>query len=144
MQNYDLARFVTAQNGFFGYDRALAEIRAGRKQSHWMWYIFPQLTGLGRSETARFYGIRDLGEAVAYLAHPVLGPRLREISAALLELESCDALAVMGSPDHFKLRSCMTLFLAADPTAEVFQHVLDKFYQGRPDGRTLGLLQKQR
>ncbi len=140
MQSYDLARFVKAQAGPFGYDRALAEIRAGRKQSHWMWYIFPQLAGLGRSETARYYGIRDLSEAAAYLAHPLLGPRLREISAALLELESSDALAVMGSPDHLKLHSCMTLFLAADPAAEVFRQVLDKFYQGRPDGRTLGLL----
>ena len=126
------------------YETALAEIRRGRKTSHWMWYIFPQLKGLGYSPTAQYYGIENLAEAEAFLAHPVLGPRLREISAALLELESCDALAVMGSTDHFKLRSCMTLFLAADPTAEVFQHVLDKFYQGRPDGRTLGLLQKQR
>lgn len=140
MQSYDLTRFVKAQAGPFGYDRALAEIRAGRKQSHWMWYIFPQLAGLGRSETARYYGIRDLSEAAAYLAHPLLGPRLREITAALLELESSDALAVMGSPDHFKLRSCMTLFLAADPAAKVFQRVLDKFYAGRPDGRTLALL----
>ena len=126
------------------YETALAEIRRGRKTSHWMWYIFPQLKGLGYSPTAQYYGIENLAEAEAFLAHPVLGPRLREISAALLELESSDALAVMGSPDHFKLRSCMTLFLAADPTAEVFQRVLDKFYNGRPDGRTLGLLQKQR
>ncbi len=140
MESYDLARFVKAQEGPFGYDRALAEIRAGRKRSHWIWYIFPQLRPLGYSDTALYYGISGLKEARAYLAHPVLGPRLREISAALLELESSDPLAVMGSPDDRKLRSCMTLFLAADPEAQVFRQVLDKFYAGRPDGRTLDLL----
>ena len=111
--NYDLDRFVKAQA--YDYDAALREIRSGRKRSHWMWYIFPQLQGLGFSSTAQYYGIRDLEEAKAYIAHPVLGPRLKEISEALLGLDTRDPSAVMGYPDDLKLRSCMTLFELAAP-----------------------------
>ena len=138
--NYDLDRFVKAQA--YDYDAALREIRSGRKRSHWMWYIFPQLQGLGFSSTAQYYGIRDLEEAKAYIAHPVLGPRLKEISEALLGLDTCDPSAVMGYPDDLKLRSCMTLFELAAPEQPVFGHVLEKYYAGRRDSRTLELLKR--
>ena len=135
---YDLSRFLEAQKN--AYDTALREIRAGRKRSHWMWYIFPQIQGLGYSAMARHYAIRDLGEAREYLQHPLLGPRLIEISEALLALEESDPRRVMGSPDDLKLRSCMTLFQCAAPDQPVFGKVLDKFYGGKPDGRTLEIL----
>ena len=138
--NYDLDRFVKAQA--YDYDAALREIRSGRKRSHWMWYIFPQLQGLGFSSTAQYYGIRDLEEAKAYMAHPVLGPRLVEISEALLALDTGDASAVMGYPDDLKLRSCMTLFELAAPEQPVFGRVLEKYYAGRRDGRTLELIKR--
>lgn len=138
--DYDLERFVKAQA--YDYDAALREIRGGRKRSHWMWYIFPQLRGLGFSSTAQYYGIRDLEEAKAYMAHPVLGPRLAEISEALLGLDACDPSAVMGYPDDLKLRSCMTLFALAAPEQPVFGRVLEKYYAGRRDERTLELLKK--
>lgn len=135
--DYTLNRFLTAQER--SYDAALAEIKAGRKRTHWMWYIFPQIAGLGMSSTAQYYSIQDRLEAEEYMAHPVLGARLLEISRALLTLESSDATAVMGYPDDLKLRSCMTLFaqVSDDP---VFEAVLDKFFGGRPDSRTLALL----
>jgi len=133
-----LERFLQAQEG--DYAAALAEIRAGRKRSHWIWYIFPQLKGLGRSMTAEYYGIRDLAEAREYLAHPVLRQRLIEISEALLGLPSNDADEVMGFPDNLKLRSSMTLFALADPSCPVFRQVLDKFFGGQPDERTKELL----
>ena len=135
--DYTLKRFLTAQER--SYATALAEIKAGRKRSHWMWYIFPQIAGLGMSSTAQYYSIQDRLEAEEYMAHPVLGTRLLEISRALLALESSDASAVMGYPDDLKLRSCMTLFaqVSDDP---VFEAVLDKFYGGSPDPRTLALL----
>ena len=135
---YDLSRFLEAQKN--AYDTALREIRAGWKRSHWMWYIFPQIQGLGYSAMAQHYAIRDLGEAREYLQHPVLGPRLIEISEALLSLDESDPRRVMGSPDDLKLRSCMTLFQCAAPDQPVFGKVLDKFYGGRPDGRTLEIL----
>ena len=135
---YDLSRFLEAQKN--AYDTALREIRAGRKRSHWMWYIFPQIQGLGYSAMAQHYAIRDLGEAREYLQHPLLGPRLIEISEALLALEESDPRRVMGSPDDLKLRSCMTLFQCAAPDQPVFGKVLDKFYGGKPDGRTLEIL----
>ena len=135
---YDLSRFLEAQKN--AYDTALREIKAGQKRSHWMWYIFPQIQGLGYSAMARHYAIRGLGEAREYLQHPVLGPRLIEISEALLALEESDPRRVMGSPDDLKLRSCMTLFQCAAPDQPVFGKVLDKFYGGRPDGRTLEIL----
>ena len=134
----NLKRFLNAQAA--DYETALREIRAGRKKSHWIWYIFPQLKELGRSSTAREYGIRDLDEARAYLADPVLCSRLLEISGALLDLPGRDTRAVMGYPDDLKLRSSMTLFAAADPEQKVFQQVLDKYYNGIPDPLTLELL----
>lgn len=139
---YDLSRFLEAQNN--SYDTALREIRAGRKRSHWMWYIFPQIRGLGYSAMAQHYAIRDLGEAREYLQHPLLGPRLIEISEALLSLDEPDPRRVMGSPDDLKLRSCMTLFQCAAPDQPVFGKVLDKFYGGRPDERTLEILNRGR
>lgn len=135
--NADLSRFHRAQAR--DYDTALAEIRSGRKRSHWMWYIFPQIAGLGFSSTAAFYAIRDLDEARAYLADPVLRGRLLEISGALLELPGSDPGAVMGYPDDLKLRSSMTLFALAEPDCPVFPAVLDKFYGGRRDERTVAL-----
>jgi uncharacterized protein (DUF1810 family) len=130
-----LSRFVDAQEGGV-YERALAEIRAGRKRSHWMWFVFPQIEELGHSETAKFYGIQGFDEAIAYLAHTVLGGRLREICAALLELDTCDAYAVFGSPDNLKLRSSMTLFEFAAPHEPLFTAVLEKFYNGTRCHRT--------
>ena len=135
-----LYRFVKAQQ--YDYDTALREIRAGRKRSHWMWYIFPQLQGLGFSSTAQFYGIRDLEEAKDYMEHPILGARLVEIGQALLTLETSDPGAVMGYPDDLKLRSCMTLFELAAPDQPVFAQVLEKYYGGHRDRRTLELLGK--
>lgn len=139
-QSPNLQRFLDAQQR--AYATALAEIHAGRKRSHWMWYIFPQIQGLGYSETARFYAIQGQQEAAAYLQHPVLGPRLVEISAALLELDSTDATRIMGSPDDVKLRSSMTLFAAQKGANLVFQRVLDKFFNGNQDARTLQILQQ--
>ena len=133
-----LERFVEAQAR--DYETALREIRSGRKRSHWMWYIFPQLRGLGYSSTAQFYGLRDLQEARDYMAHPLLGPRLIEISEALLTLETDNPGAVMGYPDDLKLCSCMTLFELAAPEQPVFARVLEKYYAGRRDQRTLALL----
>ena len=132
-----LDRFVAAQAG--SYETALAEIRSGYKRSHWMWYIFPQLQGLGYSSTAQYYAIEDLDEAQAYLLHPVLGPRLLEISEALLALDTDDADEVFGWPDNLKLRSCMTLFQCAGDE-KIFGQVLAKFFGGEPDERTLALL----
>lgn len=132
-----LDRFLTAQER--SYDTALSEIKNGRKRSHWMWYTFPQIAGLGMSSTAQYYSIADIEEAREYITHPVLGARLLEISRALLTLDSSDATAVMGYPDDLKLRSSMTLFaqVSEDP---VFNAVIDKFYGGRPDTRTLHIL----
>ena len=137
-EDKELDKFVSAQAR--DYACALAEIKSGRKRSHWMWYIFPQLQGLGFSPTAQYYGIRDLEQAMDYMAHPVLGPRLVEISTALLGLESSNPSAVMGYPDDLKLCSCMTLFELAAPEQPVFGRVLEKFYGGRRDHLTLELL----
>ena len=134
----DLSRVITAQER--SYDTALREIKSGRKRTHWMWYIFPQIAGLGFSQTAQYYAISSLQEAKDYYAHPVLGKRLVEISEALLALDSCDATSVMGYPDDLKLRSCMTLFELADPSCDVFGAVLEKFYGGRRDEQTLRIL----
>jgi uncharacterized protein (DUF1810 family) len=140
MADFDLKRFVAAQDGGGTYARALAELRAGRKASHWMWFVFPQIDGLGRSPTARAYAIFSLPEARAYLEHPVLGPRLRECADALLGLESDDPAAVMGPIDAVKLRSSMTLFARADPTEDRFPAVLRKLYGGAEDEATDRLL----
>src|SRR3712207_4687166 len=129
---FDLQRFVDAQAGT--YARALAELRAGRKSGHWMWFVFPQIAGLGHSETSRRYAISSLDEARAYLAHPVLGPRLREIAGALLELTgNPSAQEIFGPIDTLKLRSSMTLFSRAAPGEPIFQSVLDRFFGGTPD-----------
>ena len=133
----DLSRFLNAQAR--DYETALREIRAGHKRSHWIWYIFPQIQGLGFSSTAQYYAIENLEEAKAYLADPVLRERLLEISNALLALDSCDPSEVMGYPDDLKLRSSMTLFSLAEPECTVFRDVLDKFYDGQEDSRTIAL-----
>jgi len=135
---YDLERFVRAQEGDYG--RALAEVRAGRKRSHWMWYVFPQLDGLGFSAMSRRYSIKSRAEAEAYLRHPVLGPRLAEICEAALGVEGKSAREVFGSPDDLKLRSCATLFAAVSPPGSVFHRLLDEFFRGEPDAETLRLL----
>jgi uncharacterized protein (DUF1810 family) len=136
-----LKRFTEAQAR--NYQDALAEIKSSRKRTHWMWYVFPQIQGLGLSETARFYALEDKREAAAYLAHPVLGRRLLEISKALLDLPSNDPQAILGSPDDLKLKSCMTLFAALQGADPVFQQVLDKFYRGARDEKTLRILASQ-
>ncbi|MEU4420468.1 DUF1810 domain-containing protein [Actinoplanes sp. NPDC024001] len=135
----DLDRFVRAQDGI--YETALAELTAGSKRSHWMWFVFPQLAGLGSSPTAQRYAIRDLAEARAYLAHPVLGPRLTECCAALLRHEGRDAERILGYPDDLKLRSSMTLFARAADDPALFERVLDHYYDG-PDQRTVDLLDR--
>ena len=134
---YDLSRFHRAQQR--DYQTALSEIRAGRKRSHWIWYIFPQIQGLGFSSTSQFYALENLGEARAYLADGVLRERLLEISGALLELPDSNPSSVMGYPDDLKLKSSMTLFELADPDCSVFGAVLDKFYGGERDSRTIRL-----
>lgn len=136
----DLERFVRAQDEHGTYDRALRELRAGRKTSHWMWFVFPQLEGLGRSDMARAYAVSDLDEARAYLDHPVLGPRLRECCRALLDLGLTSAVEVLGSVDALKLRSSMTLFARADPDEQVCVEVLQRFFEGQPDRATDALL----
>ena len=133
-----LSRFVEAQSGT--YERALGELRAGRKRSHWMWYVFPQIEGLGLSTTSRRYAIKSVDEARAYLAHPLLGPRLVACFEALLALRGQSAHAIFGSPDDMKLRSCATLFERVAPPGSVFSHVLDRYFAGERDAATLRLL----
>ena len=130
----DLQHFVSAQADIF--DRVLAELRAGTKRSHWMWFVFPQIRGLGRSSTAQHYAIGSLEEAQDYLAHPVLGPRLRECAAIVAGTTGRSAEQIFGTVDAMKLRSSMTLFHLADPDDEVFVQVLDRFFDGRPDPAT--------
>jgi len=137
---HDLARFVAAQDDGGTYERALAELRRGRKTSHWMWFVFPQVAGLGRSPTARRYAIGSLEEARAYLAHPLLGARLREAAGALLEVHNRSAREILGEVDAVKLRSSMTLFAAAAPGELLFQSVLDRYFEGRRDEATERLL----
>lgn len=136
----DLTRFHESQK--YAYQSALTEIRNGKKCSCWMWYIFPQIAGLGRSSTAQYYALANLQEAVAYMQDEVLSSRLIEISEALLELDSNDAYVIFGSPDNMKLKSSMTLFALAAPEQEVFQKVLDKFFHGERDRRTVQLVNK--
>ncbi len=139
---FDLGRFVAAQAN--DYARALAELRAGRKQTHWMWYVLPQLRGLGSSSTAQFYGIGSAREAEAYLAHPVLGPRLRECVTAMNALDGPSAVQVLGQIDAAKFRSCVTLFRSVDPENDVWGKALDAFFAGVPDERTLAMLDGSR
>ena len=135
---YDLNRFLQAQED--DYARALAEIRRGRKRSHWMWYIFPQFDGLGHSSMSKRYSIKSVAEAEAYLRHPTLGPRLVECCEAALSVEGRSAHEIFGSPDDFKLRSCATLFAQVSPPGSLFHRLLDKYFEGGRDDRTLGLM----
>ena len=137
-----LERFVAAQAGI--YATALAEIRAGRKQTHWMWFVFPQWAGLGSSATAQKYAIQDLAEAEAYLRHPVLGTRLKECAEAALSVEGRTAHDIFGWPDDLKLRSCATLFARVSLPGSAFARLLEKYYGGQPDPRTLALLEATR
>ena len=135
-----LQRYLDAQE--VAYPTALAEMQRGRKQSHWMWYIFPQIQGLGRSATAQHYALASEAEAAAYLAHPVLGSRLLAICRVLLTLPGRDPYQLLGSPDDLKLHSSMTLFSSLPGASPVFQQVLDQYYAGRPDSNTLRLLRE--
>lgn len=137
---YDLNRFVQAQEA--DYERALSEIRSGQKRSHWMWYIFPQFDGLGLSLTSKRYSIKSVAEAKAYLNHPILGPRLIECTEAVLNVEGRSAHEIFGSPDYMKLKSCATLFAYVSPAKSVFDRLLDRFFQGKRDDKTLSLLQQ--
>jgi len=139
--DYDLERFVEAQQS--DYAIALSETKSGRKQSHWMWYIFPQIQGLGSSDTSRYYAIENAGEAINYLAHPVLGNRLKTISHVLIQVAGRTAHQIFGSPDDMKLHSSMTLFAGLPGTDSVFQQVLDKYFSGEPDKKTLQILETQ-
>jgi uncharacterized protein (DUF1810 family) len=133
-----LERFIKAQER--DYPVALSEIKNGRKSSHWMWYIFPQIAGLGYSEMSRYYGIKGLAEAADYLAHPLLGKRLVQITSALLLLSGNNATTIFGSPDDLKLRSSMTLFALVPGVVDVFEAALNKFFDGKKDDATLALV----
>ena len=135
---HDLNRFVQAQED--DYERALSEVKSGRKRSHWMWYIFPQFDGLGFSATSRRYSIKSVAEAKAYLNHPVLGSRLTECAEPTLRVSERSAYEIFGSPDDMKLMSCATLFAYVSPPGSVFHRLLDKYFQGKYDHKTLGLL----
>lgn len=136
----NLERFINAQQ--YDYPVALYELKAGYKESHWMWFIFPQYKGLGYSSIAKYYAIQSKEEAIAYVHHPILGKRLIEISQVLLDLNCDDATAIFGSPDNLKLKSCMTLFYIVSKES-IFQQVIDKFYHGQYDQRTIELLEME-
>ena len=138
---YNLERFVSRQKD--SYDTAYKELSQGMKQSHWMWWIFPQIIGLGMTSISKEYSINSIEEARAFLDHPYLGKNLKEICKVMLHIESNDASHVMGYPDDLKLCSSMTLFIEADPEERLFQQVLDKFFNGRKDSRTLDILKNQ-
>ncbi|CAC9974401.1 DUF1810 domain-containing protein [Flavobacterium panici] len=137
-KQYDLDRFLEAQRET--YNNALREIGEGRKQTHWMWFVFPQLRGLGFTDYNIFYGIENLEEALLYLNHPVLGKRLVEITSAMLKIENKTALEILGRPDERKLKSCMTLFSLLPNSSDCFSRVLHKYYKGQRDGKTLEIL----
>jgi uncharacterized protein (DUF1810 family) len=141
---YDLERFVTAQDEEGTYEQATAELRRGRKTSHWMWFVFPQVAGLGQSPVSRMFAIRTLDEAHAYLAHPVLGPRLIECAGILAATQGRTAEQIFGGLDAQKLRSSVTLFLRTNPGTPVFGQVLDQYFDGLPDPATDRLLREQR
>jgi uncharacterized protein (DUF1810 family) len=134
--DYNLERFVSAQNEDATYDDAVDELRRGRKLSHWMWFVFPQIAGLGYSATSRRYAISSLAEARAYLEHPILGPRLRECASLVVQAQAQSADWIFGSVDAQKLHSSMTLFLRAAPDEPLFQQVLDQYFGGQPDAAT--------
>ncbi len=137
---FNLERFLDAQAG--SYQTALAELRAGRKRSHWMWFVFPQLRGLGHSDRAHFFGIGSLDEAMAFLADPILGKRLLECVAALVKLPGMSAGEILGSVDALKLRSSLTLFRIAAPGETLFQSALEQYFDGQLDPQTIELLEK--
>jgi uncharacterized protein (DUF1810 family) len=139
---FNLSRFIGAQEKDYSY--ALAELRAGKKQTHWIWYVLPQLRGLGSSSMANFYGIGSMREAEAYLAHPVLGPRLRECVAAMNALDALSAVQVLGPIDAAKFRSCLTLFRFVDPNDAIFSETLNKYFAGIPDEKTIAMLNLMR
>jgi uncharacterized protein (DUF1810 family) len=139
----DLERFITAQDGLGAYETALGELRAGRKRTHWMWFVFPQIDGLGQSPISRRYAIASLAEAREYLAHPVLGPRLNQSAQVLTKLSGPTAQEIFGAIDAMKLRSSMTLFALADPENRAFQGVLDRYFGGIPDPATEAILERQ-
>jgi uncharacterized protein (DUF1810 family) len=141
-ENSGLERFLDAQQR--NYEIALSEVRGGSKRSHWMWYIFPQISGLGLSEMSRRFALKNIAEAREFLRHPVLGKRLIEISGALLQLRSNDAKAIFGTPDDLKLRSSMTLFALLEDTDPVFDSVLMKFFDREKDVRTIGIIAQDR
>ena len=132
---HDLNRFIDAQEGV--YEQALSEIRSGRKQSHWMWFIFPQFDGLGFSSTTKKYSIKSLAEAEAYLKHPALGPRLRECTRLVMLVEARSAREILGSPDDMKFHSCLTLFAKAAPEDSLFRDALEKYFDGAEDPLTV-------
>jgi uncharacterized protein (DUF1810 family) len=141
MPDPDLIRFLDAQDEV--YDQVVAELTNGRKRTHWMWFIFPQLAGLGQSAMAQYYAIRDLNQAQRYLADPILGPRLRQVIKLMTDQKAKSALEILGSPDDLKFRSCLTLFREAafeNPDRVLFAEALDQFYHGQADSRTLELL----
>lgn len=135
---YNLQRFLDAQDQV--YDAVLGELRAGRKSSHWIWFIFPQITGLGHSGMAQKFAIASLDEAKAYLQHPIIGPRLRECTQLVLNVDGRNAEQIFGYPDHLKFRSCLTLFMTATTDNKVFKDALLKYFDGKPDTLTLDLL----
>jgi uncharacterized protein (DUF1810 family) len=137
---FELSRFVKAQEPV--YDRVLAELRGGRKRSHWMWFVFPQIEGLGHSSTTKYYSIKSAEEARRYLDHPVLGKRLRECAESILALEGLSASSIFGFPDVLKLKSSMTLFARVAEPRSVFVRVLEKYYEGQQDERTVALLER--
>jgi uncharacterized protein (DUF1810 family) len=135
---YDLDRFVRAQEG--DYQQALSEIMSGRKRSHWMWFIFPQIDGLAFSSTSKLYSIKSIDEARVYFEHAVLGPRLLKCAEAVVGVDNRSATEIFGSPDDLKLRSCATLFASVSPSGSVFERILEKYFRGERDGKTLQLL----
>lgn len=135
-----LERFIQAQNGL--YDEIVRELKGGKKVGHWMWYVFPQIAGLGQSATAKFYAIQDPGEAHRYLLHPILGERLLECTKIVLSLKNKSALEIFGDIDAMKFRSSMTLFVSVAGSDSVYQHAIDKYFDGAPDQRTQNILSK--
>lgn len=138
---YNLERFVAAQAGT--YETALAELERGKKETHWIWYVFPQLRELGRSERAKTYGISGLAEAVVYAEHPVLGPRLHACVAAMLRHPGRSAVEILGEVDALKFKSCLTLFSQAAPADTIFRQALQQFFAGQPDAKTIALLREE-
>jgi len=139
---FDLNRFLKAQDD--DYNRALSELTNGRKRTHWMWFIFPQIDGLAFSSMSQFYAIKSVDEAKAYLAHPVLGSRILECAEAVVAVNGKSITEIMGSPDDLKLRSCATLFAEVSESGSVFERILEKYYHGERDERTLDQLKKLR